>query len=220
MAQNRTPDAVALLQTALGKARRQPELWKALIDLAESQQDWTKTEQLLEESRKALGDSVEQRLFDAQYLVQRGDPKGDAKVVGRLQKLAENVDRFSDVQRSATLGRPLPAPPTLANNPQYAKQLLQGIADKDPNNVPVRYQLVEQALRAKNDADLEQALKGLETIAGQDAYWHYGQARRLSSSVDDKKLSKAAAEPVLNEALKHLGQGTRVASVVVAHRGL
>ena len=175
MARNRTPDAVALLQTALGKARQQPELWKALIDLAESQQDWTKTEQLLEESRKALGDSVEQRLFDAQYLVQRGDPKGDAKVVGRLQKLAENVDRFSDVQR-AQLWAGLSGAATLANNPQYAKQLLQGIADKDPNNVPVRYQLVEQALRAKNDADLEQALKGLETIAGQDAYWHYGQA--------------------------------------------
>ena len=33
----------------------------------------------------------------------------------------------------------------------------------------------------------------------------------LPESVEEKKLSKAAAEPLLNEALKHLSQGTRAA---------
>jgi tetratricopeptide (TPR) repeat protein len=198
--QNHLADAAALLQKAQRKAPQQAELWKTLIELAEGQQDWTKTEQLLEESRKTLGDTVEQRLFQAQYLVQRGNAKTD-----RLQKLADNVDRFSDAQR-AQLWTGLASAATLANDPQYAKKLLQRVAEKDPNSVQVRYQLLEQALRLKNDADLEEALKGLEGVAGQDAYWHYGQARRLSWSVEDKKLSKSAAEPVLNEALKHLGQ--------------
>ncbi len=175
LAQDRSADAVALLRQALSKAPQRAELWKTLIDLAESQRDWAKTEQLLVESQKALGDSVEQRLFQAQYLVQRGD----AKVVDRLQKWAENVDRFSDAER-VQLWSGLAAAATLANNPQYAKQLLQRIAEKDPDNIQVRYQLLEQALRGNNDADLEQALKEVERVAGQDAYWHYGQARRLA----------------------------------------
>jgi tetratricopeptide (TPR) repeat protein len=201
VAQNRLADAVSLLQKAQRKAPQEADFWRSLIELAEGQQDWTKTELLLQNSRKALGDTVEQRLYEAQYLVQRTD----AKTAGRLQKLAENVDRFSEAQRTQ-LWTGLASAASLANDPQYAKRLLQRIADKDPNNVQVRYQLVEHALRTKNEADLEQALKGLEAVAGPDAYWHYGQARRLSWSVEDKKLSKAAAEPVLNEALKHLGQ--------------
>jgi tetratricopeptide (TPR) repeat protein len=201
VAQNRLADAASLLQKAQSKAPRESDIWKSLIELAEGQQEWTKAERLVEDSRKALGDTVEQRLFQAQYLVQRSDPK----TAGRLQKLAENVDQFSDAQR-AQLWTGLASAASLVNDPQHAKQLLQRIADKDPNNVQVRYQLVEQALRTKNEAGLEQALKGLEGIAGQDGYWHYGQARRLSWSADDKKLSKAAATAALNDALKHLSQ--------------
>ena len=189
------------MQKAQSKAPRQPDVWKALIELAEGQQDSAKTERLLGESRKALGDTVEQRLFEAQYLVQRGGPK----VVEHLQKLADNVQRFSTAQRMQ-LWSGLSAAATLANDPRYAKQLLQRLVETDPNSVQVRYQLLEHALRSRSDAELEQALKGLEGVAGQDAYWHYGQARRLSWSVEDKKVSKSAAEPVLNEALKHLGQ--------------
>jgi tetratricopeptide (TPR) repeat protein len=201
LAQKRSADAVSLLQGALRKAPGQSDLWKTLIDMAESERDWAKAERLLQQSQKALGDTVEQRLFQAQYLVQQTD----AKVVDRLQKLAENVDRFSDAER-AQLWSGLAAAAAVANQPQYAKQLLQRIAKNDPNDVQSRYQLAEQALREKNDAELEQALKEVERIAGQDAFWHYGQAHRLAWSVEEKKLSKAAAEPVLNEALKHLSQ--------------
>ena len=70
----------------------------------------------------------------------------------------------------------------------------------------VRYQLVEQALRGREDAELEQALAELKKVVGEDAYWHYGQARRISASVEEKKLNQAEAERVLAEALQHLAR--------------
>ena len=60
--QNRLADAEALLQKAKSKTPRQAEVWTTLIALAERRQDWPKTERLLEESQKLLGDTVELRL--------------------------------------------------------------------------------------------------------------------------------------------------------------
>ena len=206
LAQNRVAEATSLWQQALVKSPQRADLWQALINVAEGQQDWAKTERLLEQARNALGDTVEQRLLEAQFLVQRGDPKvEDPKLIERVRKLAENADRFTKDQR-AQLWTGLAGAATLANNPQYAKQLLQKIAQQDPNNVQVRYQLVEQALRGREDAELEQALAELKKVVGEDAYWHYGQARRISASVEEKKLNQAEAERVLAEALQHLAR--------------
>jgi tetratricopeptide (TPR) repeat protein len=201
LAQKRPADATSLWQKAVEKSPQRADLWEALINLAGSQQDWTRTERLLERSRKELGDTAEQRLLEAQYLVQHPD----SKLLDRLRKLAENVDRFTKPQR-AQLWTGLAGAATLANNLPYAKELLLRVAEENPNNVQVRYQLMEQAMRERNNAALEQSLTELKKVVGEDAYWHYGQARRISSSVDEKKLSKAEAEPLLAEALAHLAK--------------
>ncbi len=91
VAQSRLADAEGVLQKAHNKSPKEAELCRTLIALAERQQDWTKTERLLDEFKKMVGDSVDERLTEAGYIVRRGDSKS----VDRLQKLAENADGFS-----------------------------------------------------------------------------------------------------------------------------
>ena len=115
-----------------------------MIALAERQQDWPKTERLLEESQKLLGDTVELRLAEAQFVVRREDPKA----IDRLQKLGENVDRFSLAERTR-LWNGLAVAAAQTNDLQRAKQLCQRIAAEDLYNVQIRYQLLDHALRAR-----------------------------------------------------------------------
>ncbi len=172
-----------------------------LIALAERQQDWSKTERFLQELQKLAGDTVEQRLAQSRYFAQRGGPKA----IDGLQKLAENVDRFTDAQRME-LWRGLASAAAQVDDPRHAKEFFQRIAAKDPNSVSVRYQLLMLALVTRKDADVQQALREVERVAGQDAYWHYAQALRLSWIAEGEKKSKAVAEEALNDALKHLSE--------------
>jgi tetratricopeptide (TPR) repeat protein len=200
-AQNRLADAETVLQKARGKAPKDSELCRTLIALAERQQDWPKTERFLEEFKKLVGDSVNQRLMEAAYIVRRGDPKA----VERLQKLSENGERFSAVEHTQ-LWNGLASAAAQVNDLQHAKLFYQRIAEKDPYNVQVRYRLLEQAMKTRDLADLDHALKEVERIAGQDAYWHYGLAFRSILVAEDKKKGKQSAENALNDALKHLSE--------------
>ena len=71
--------------------------------------------------------------------------RGDSKAVGRLRKLAENVDRFSH-SRAHKLWNGLAVAAAQADDLPQAKLFYQRIAEKDPYNVPSRYRLLEQAL--------------------------------------------------------------------------
>lgn len=199
VAQNRQDEAEKLLQEAREANPDQRELWTVLASLAERQQDWTKTEALLEESKKAKGDTVENRLAEAQYLVRR---KGK-DATDELHKLAENDDRFTDPERLSLWNGLLNAAMQVDDRKQ-ARVFAQRIADKEPNNVQVRYMLFEQALQA-NPPDFEgmdKALKEIEGVAGQGAYWLYGQAVRMSLQAKDQP----DADAVLDKALEYLKQ--------------
>jgi tetratricopeptide (TPR) repeat protein len=199
--QNRLADADAVLQKARNKAPKDLELCRTQIALAERQQDWKKAEQLLGEFKKLAGDTVDVRLTEAGLLVLRNE----AKAVDRLEKLAENTDRFSKIERTR-LWHGLAADAAQAGDPQHAKLLYQRIAEKDPYSVPVRYRLMEQALRAKNLADIDHALQEVQRVAGQDAYWHYGQAYRDLLVASEMSKSKQVIDNAYNDALKHLSE--------------
>jgi tetratricopeptide (TPR) repeat protein len=201
VAQNRLADAEVVLQKAHRQAPKEAELYRTLIALAERQQDWTKTERLLDEFKKAVGDSVDQRLTEAGYAARRADPNA----VARLQKLSEHADRFSNPERTQ-LWNGLASAAAQVNDLEHAKLFYQRIAEKDPYNIQARYCLLDQAMRVKNLADLDQALKEVDRVAGQDAYWHYGQAFRSLLIAEDKKIGKEATDRAWNDALKHLSE--------------
>ena len=101
-----------------------------------AQQDWAKTERLLEEYKKLTGDTVDRRLTEADYIVRRGD----SKAVERLQKLGEKADRFSDADRMK-LWSGLAGAAAQVNDLPHAKLFYQRITEKEPYNIPVRYRL-------------------------------------------------------------------------------
>jgi tetratricopeptide (TPR) repeat protein len=198
VAKNRLADADALLLKARNQNPQQPAIWTALISLAERQRDWHKTEQLLEEAQKRFGDTVGQRLAMAQYLMRRHGKEA----IDRLRKLGENSDRFSESER-LRLWNGLLSVSVQVGDEEKAKQLCERIAEKEPNNVHIRYMAFEQALRAQDNPGMERALRELEQIGGQqNAYWLYGSAVRLSMQVKDKQ----GPSPQLDKALEYLAQ--------------
>ena len=140
-----------------------------------------------------------QRLALAQLLAQRHGEKA----TDRLRKLAENADEFSDSDR-LQLWAGLVDTAIQMGDTKQARQLCERIAAKDPNNVQVRFVLFEQAVRAQDDAGMEQALKEIERVAGKGAYWLYGQAVRLSMQAKGKK--RADRDRLQNEALDLLAR--------------
>ena len=94
VARNCAAEAESLLRTACGKDPKQGALWASLVALMERRGDWGEVEKLLGESQKALGDSVMQRIIQANYLALRyGKEAKD-----RLRKLGENSEKFSEAE--------------------------------------------------------------------------------------------------------------------------
>jgi cellulose synthase operon protein C len=197
VAQNRYADAEALLEKARKENPGQAGLWSVQANLAERQKDWDKSEQLLEQAQKQWGDTVANRLALAQLLAKRHGKKA----TDRLRKMADNADRFTDADR-LQLWAGLANAAMQVGDAEFATQLCQRIAEKEPHNVQVRFMLFEQALRAEDDSGMERALKEVERVAGQGAFWLYGQAVRLSIQAKDKKGDDQ--DQLLNRALELL----------------
>ena len=190
-ARNHVDDAEKLLLKARDKNSKQAIIWGSLIGLAIHEQQWDKAENLLKQSEKALGDCVEQRLIQAQYLVQH---KGN-EAKATLRKLVENSDQFSESDRVRLWGGLLNAA-LLTGDSQQADLLNRKIAETRPNDVQVRTLAFERALAANDQAAMERALADIEQVAGQTAYWLYGQAvllyMRANNSQDAPSMLKQA----------------------------
>jgi cellulose synthase operon protein C len=203
VAQNKLSEAEALLEQARSRTPDQVSLWIVLASLAERQKNWSKAERLLEEAQRTWGDTVAQRLALAQLLGQRHGKNA----VDRLRKLADNVSQFSDAAR-LQLWRGLVNIAIQIGDTQFTQDLCRQIAEKQPNNVQIRFILFAQAMHAEDDAGMEQALKDLERVAGQGAYWLYGQAARLKFQAKQKK--GAEQSQLLDRALDYLARAREV----------
>jgi cellulose synthase operon protein C len=196
VAQDRPAEAEKALRDALQKNPKATNLKAVSIALAERQKNWAQAESMLADWRKTDGDTVELRLAQSQYLARREGKKAIADV----RKLADNTGAFTDAQR-LQLWDGLMAAAVQLDDIEQAKRLGRQMAEKDPQNVQVRYLLFEQALHAENQADVDWALQEIRRVAGQSEYWHYAQAVRLTMKAKDQKGSST---PVLDEALQHL----------------
>jgi len=201
VAQNRVPDAEELLRKARDKTPQKVELWTQLVSLAQRAEDWKQVESLLDEAGQKLqqpGDQVDLRLARARYLVRRYGT--DAK--RQLRELAEvPADGYSDADRVKLWNGVLNVA-RQAGDIEEARILCQRIADKQPNNVQVRFMLFELALQADDDTGMQKALADVQSIEGKGPLWHYGEAVRLSLLARSSKGSDSR----LDEALAHLAR--------------
>jgi len=203
VAQNRADEAEALIAKAYKNNPNQAGLWAVMASLAERRQDWKKAEEIIAEAEKSAGDAVEVRLARAQHFVRRHGRKAGPQ----LRQLLDNVDHFSDAQKTQLWSGLLNAA-VQADDAELAKQLCRSVAEKDPNNVQVRYMLFEQCLRSNDQQGMEQALTEIQRVAGQGAYWLYGTAVLLSLQAETLKNENRQEEAfqALNQALRHLNQ--------------
>lgn len=195
-AQGRIAEAESLLTTARDANPKEAQLWAGLISLAQRRGDSQRVEQLLAEAEAQSGDSPELRISKAFYLVQRHG----LEAVGQLAQLAENVESFDEAAR-VRLWDALLGLVQRVGERALATRLAQQIAQSQPNNLRVRFTLLELALRERDLQTVERVLKEIEQIEGRGPLWHYGQAVRLSLLVGNK-----ADDPRLEEALQHLRQ--------------
>ena len=200
VAQDRLTDAETLLEEARIKNPGYAGLWTVLASLAQRQKNWTKAERTPGGSAKDNGAT---RCRNGWRWRNCWPQRHGEKATDRLRKLAENVDKFSDNDR-LQLWAGLVGTAIQVGDTKQARQLCERIAAKEPYNVQVRFVLFEQAMRAEDDAGMEQALKEIERVAGSGAYWLYGQAVRLSLQAKGKK--GAEHDQLLNEALDLLAR--------------
>ncbi len=197
--QNRADDAEKLLLQTRDRFPKENSIGRALISLAEHQKDWKKAERLLAESETKHGDTVEQRLAEAQNLVRQQGKKA----VNDLRKLADDADKFPETARLQLWAGLLSAASQVGDSEQ-AMLLSEKIRDKQPNNAQIRYLIFEQALAAEDIPGMEKALKDIEIVASHGSYWLYGRAVLLFLGAKGKDRNEAA--PALKEALELLAK--------------
>ena len=195
VAQGRMPEAEALLLAAREKAPEVVGFWTALASLAQQRKEWDKVEELFGEAEKKLGDQVSLRLARAQYLARRHGQDATEEV----RKLAEKHEQFSEAQRRQLFHGLLSIALRMGDDEQ-GKLLCRRVAQAEPNNLRVRFQLFEIAIRLKDDALIRGMLNEMERIGGRGVHWLYGEAVRLSL------LGSEGRPELLAQALKYVTQ--------------
>lgn len=194
LARGRFEEAEKMLLACRDKAPEKREFWTALIRLAQQQQQWDKADALLKQAKDRFGFSVELRLAVARGAVMKQGKEGFI----RLRQAAEKLDKFTDDQKVALI-QGLLGIALQADALEEAKYLALKLAELQPANVQVRFQIFELAMREGNADDLERLAGDIEKIEGRGAFWHYATAAWLAVAAKDKKN-----DPRLDEALKHL----------------
>jgi tetratricopeptide (TPR) repeat protein len=206
MATNRLADAEKLLLDLTSKAPNNLDFWLALAEIDERQGKWEAAKEHLQQAADKLGDSVPLRAARARYLLRH---KGN-DAAREIQKLAEDhLEKFSSDDR-VQLCKSLFPYSIQAGDYATARRLCQAAAEKDPNNVRIRYALFELILRAQEHgaagnekmmADLERVLGEMEAAGGRGPLWLYGKAAQLKVQANDDKDS-----PLLEQALDYVAK--------------
>lgn len=196
-AQERSADAEKALLKIHDKDPKNVAVWNALVAMADRQKDQKKAEKYLSESRAALGDCVAQRILQKEYLVRHRDKD----TVQRLRQFAENTDKFSEME-CLQLWASLLQSALQLNDGQQADLLGKRIAEKQPNNVQVRYLILERALSAQDKDAIEKALADVRRVAGEGAYWFYGLAMLQYLQAKDSSDSAVVLQQALDNIAK------------------
>ncbi|MCX7424752.1 MAG: tetratricopeptide repeat protein [Planctomycetia bacterium] len=186
-------EAEKLLATARDNEAAQPALWQMLIGLAESQQDWTGAEAELSAAEKQLGDTPLMRATRAKHLVERHGKDAATDI----RNLAENAGQFSPPER-IQLWRELARLSYQAGDVEQAQKLCDRVLEAEPGNLEIQG-LRFQIAAASQDLDAMQQIldKIKEVQQTPGAFWHYGEAVRLTMLAEkggsDKLLDDAQA---------------------------
>ncbi len=206
LAQNRPSQAEKLLGDAIEERPEEIGLWLTRAAVAVQQRQWEEAETILNEAQSRFGDVPALRLALARHLVGRDGQEA----AGRLRQLAENADHYDEQQRQQLLLGLVGVAQRLGQWDLFRQWALE-LAEKQPENLPIRVALFEQAMRENDRDEMEAQLAAIRDIQGEGAQWLYGRAVLLSVGVEDggdQRLDEALA--LLERAGKERPRWSRV----------
>ena len=212
MGQDRADEAETLLVESRDKNPEQVAYWRALVTMAYRKDNFDEAEKILAEIEKKFGDTPEQRIAQAQYLLRR---HGREALDALRELAAKNADSFSEEQRLALWSGLLGIAARLDDD-LLIKSLSGKILEKQPDNVGIHYMLFERALSGRDRPEIEKELSEIERIAGQGSYWLLGNAILLYLDALDeedagkKQASLAKALELLEKARESRSEWARI----------
>jgi predicted Zn-dependent protease len=182
------------------QASRPAEVWVALAAMDDLQGQTAEALACLDDAQRLGGDRVELRLARANHLVRHGEGKAN----DALRALANDVDRFTDVDRRHLL-RGLAIAYTQAKMTAEAGNLWQRLARELPKDLQSRLALFDLAASGRDEAainEMDRWQKEIQVIEGDDGViWR--QARISVLLADAQKGSDLSG---LSTAKKLLAQ--------------
>lgn len=141
-AQGKPQQADELLVKASRNKAGTEAIWSARAELAARQQKWSEAMAILDEGQKQLGDKLELRLARMRLWAQRGGEK--ARVA--LAELGREAGSLAPEEK-IIFDRALAETWSRLENPEQARALWKGLADKLPHDLQCRFALFELALK-------------------------------------------------------------------------
>lgn len=212
MGQNRADEAEKLIVEARDKNPEQVSYWRALVSMAYRKDNLDEAEKILAEIENKFGDTPEQRIAEAQYLLRR---HGREALDALRELAAKNADSFSEEQRLALWSGLLGIAVRL-NDDQLIKSLSGKILEKQSGNVGIHYMLFDRALSGRDRPEMEKELNEIERVAGQGSYWLLGNAILLyldaldEEDAEKKQVSLAKALQLLEKARELRSEWARI----------
>jgi tetratricopeptide (TPR) repeat protein len=177
VAQKKSTEAKKLLEAASEKQRKQAAYWVARAGLAERMGQLDQSLALLDEGERRLGRDIELDLGRARYWAKRDK----APATRALAALEKSVGKYPAADQ-ARLRLGLAQAHYRLENTAQAERLWTQVAEDEGlgNSLYVRILLFDLALRAGNDAKMQQQIGQIHDIEGQEgALWRYAEAARL-----------------------------------------
>lgn len=189
-ARDQTERGLDLLVAARDKEPKQVELWIALASFTGRLEKPEAALLVLDEAQQQLGDRVELRLARAPYWAARRNDEA----VAALANLGDGLDKFSSEEQRRLL-QGLASAYLQAGKPEEAGRLWQELARRQPNDLGIKLNLFDLALRAGNEEVLKTLPTEMQRIEGDEGtFWRYSKARYwmwLAQKGDKSSLERA-----------------------------
>ncbi|MEO6809104.1 MAG: tetratricopeptide repeat protein, partial [Isosphaeraceae bacterium] len=176
------------LRTALERHPDQINLWTALANLTEREQDGQAALKVLDDAGKRLGDHLELRLARSNFWARQGGPDAPSA----LAALEKDVEAFTDEQRDR-LWRELGAAYSRVGKADDAQRLWSELANRRPGDLNIRILLFNLAMTRADAAGASRMLDQVRGIEGENGvFWRFGRSRLLIERVRKDPKDHAA----------------------------
>jgi len=175
-AQKKLEEARKVAEVERDRDPKQIAPWMFLVSLAQIQGKTEFTKQLIDEAEKKTGKQVEWTISRLRLRVRSEAP---AEIKRELSRIEKELSQYPENDHAKLLLE-LADTYNLAGETDSAIRLWKMVADRKPNDIRVRFRLLEAALASSREAEAQDWLAEIRRVEGPDgAVGTYGEAALL-----------------------------------------